>query len=457
VLFLLNRVFFPGWVFAFIFSGMVMESSGREHSASTVDAACCGFCGMLCDDLTLKVAGGSIEVTAFGCPKAAQAFAQASGAAATKPSPRIKGREVSLEQAIAHGAKLLGTARRPLFAGLSTDVQGMRGLAALAETAGAVMDHRNSPAKFRNILTVQSQGWITTTFAEVRNRADLIIMVGTTAVKNFPRFFDRLVWPQTPMFLEDIETRQVVMLGPETCPQASSPAGRAAQHLPCAIEDLPAVVAALRARLNGASLDVSSVAGIPVSMLDTLIDQIRASRYSVFVWAAPDLPEAHGELTTQMLSGLLQELNQTVRAAGLPLGGNDGDFSADAVLLWQTGFPFRVSLAQDSPQYDPYLQSAQGLLERQEADLLLWTAALGPHAAPRTNMPTLVLAGAGAPPDDEADVWIPVATPGVDDQGHLFRGDKIISLHLEAHVNSGLPGVKSVAQALTQALGGNPC
>jgi formylmethanofuran dehydrogenase subunit B len=409
---------------------------------------------MLCDDLTLAPGKSSIEVVQGGCSRGAQAFA---ASATTKNTPLIQGRSATFEQAMAHAAGLLKNSRRPLFAGLATDVQGMRGLAALAETAGAVMDHRNSPAKFRNIFTVQSQGWITTTFAEVRNRADLIIMVGTTAVKNFPRFFERLVWPATPMFLEDIETRRVVMLGPESCAQATSPAGRAAQHLPCAIEDLPDVVAALRARFNGASLDGDAVAGIPLSALDALIEQIRAARYCVFVWAAPDLPAQHGELTVQMLSGLLTELNQTLRAAGLPLGGNDGDFSADAVLLWQTGFPFRVSLAEDRPVYDPYLQSAEGLLARGEADLLLWTAALAPHPAPATSLPTIVLAGAGAAPDDKVDVWIPVATPGVDGDGHLFRGDKIISLYLPAVMDSGLPGVRAVAQGLAAALGGAPC
>lgn len=434
-----------------------MQASAREQQLPALEAACCGFCGMLCDDLTLVPQDGSMIVQAGGCPRAVTAFAHTARAASAKPSPRIRGREVSLSEAIAHGAVLLKKSRRPLFAGLSTDVQGMRGLTALAETAGAVLDHRNSPAKFRNILTVQSQGWITTTFAEVRNRADLIIMVGTTAVKNFPRFYERLVWPQTPMFLSDIERRQVVMLGPETCAEASSPAGRAPLHLPCAVDDLPQVVAALRARLNGVSLDVREVAGIPITALDDLVNRIKSAQYSVWVWAAPDLPAQHGELTTQVLSGLLQELNQTVRAAGLPLGGNDGDFSADAVLLWQTGFPFRVSLAQDRPVYDPYLQSSEGLLARGEADLLLWTAALNPHPAPKADIPTIVLAGAGAAPDDEADLWIPVATPGVDGEGHLFRGDKIISLHLLAQMDSGLPGVRDVAQALTEALGGAPC
>lgn len=433
-----------------------MQSTLSQHSIEKRESACCGFCGMLCDDLTLQLGDGSVTVVQGGCARGAAAFA-ASSRPGPRPTPRIKGREVSLNEAINHAAQLLKKSHRPLFAGLSTDVQGMRGLTALAESCGAVMDHRNSPAKFRNILTVQSQGWVTTTFAEVRNRADLIIMVGTTAVKNFPRFYERLVWPQTPMFVEDIEQRQVVMLGPETCPEATSPKGRAPQHLPCSIDDLPKVIAALRARFNGAELDVDAVGGIAIARLDALVEQLRRAHYSVFVWAAPDLPQQHGELTVQMLSSLLQELNQTVRAAGLPLGGNDGDFSADAVLLWQTGFPFRVSLAEDRPVYDPYLQSANSLIERGEADLLLWTAALGPHPAPQTNLPTIVLAGAGAEPDPKAEVWIPVATPGVDGEGHMFRADKIISLHLTPVLDSGLPNVRAVAEQLCTALGGAAC
>jgi len=200
-------------------------------------------------------------------------------------------------------------------------------------------------------------------------------------------------------------------------------------------------------------LAVTEVAGVPVSALDELAQQIREAQYAVLVWVAPDLDFPQAELTTQMIAGLLGDINQKTRAAGLPLGGNDGDFSADAVLIWQSGFPFRTSLASGKPDYNPHLYDAEGLLERGEADALLWVSSLDSRdARPETTVPTVVLADAGMPVDDDVAVWIPVATPGVDCEGHLFRGDKILALPLRAVIDTGLPTIKVVAQGILKQL-----
>jgi formylmethanofuran dehydrogenase subunit B len=420
---------------------------------TTHTSVCCGFCGLLCDDLTLEEQGGALQVTAAGCARASTAFARVSGASGPQRSPRIKGQPTDLPTALAAAAKLLAGSQLPLFAGLGTDIHGMRGLMNLADHCGAVLDHMNATAKFRNILTVQGHGWITTTFAEVRNRADLIVVIGSDVVSRFPRFYERLVWPEEALFVPDLAQRKIVSVGTAQTAAAQSPQGVAPHHIPCNSSDLPDVLAALRARFNGQHLTATEVAGISIADLDALAQQIHQAQYAVLVWLAPDLDFPQAELTTQMIAGLLDDINQKTRAAGLPLGGNDGDFSADAVLLWQSGFPFRTSLASGKPDYDPHLYSTDGLLARGEVDALLWVSSLDSRdARPKTTLPTVVLASAGMPVDDEVAVWIPVATPGVDCEGHLFRGDKILALPLRALIDTGLPTIKTVAQGILKQL-----
>ncbi len=53
----------------------------------------------------------------------------------------------------------------------------------------------------------------------------------------------------------------------------------------------------------------------------------------------------------------------------------------------------------------------------------------------------------------EPDVFIPVATPGIDADGHLLRTDKVVSLHLRRLRASALPSVAQVAGELLQRLG----
>jgi formylmethanofuran dehydrogenase subunit B len=416
--------------------------------------ACCGFCGLLCDDLTVEADGSALTVTAAGCERSQASFTRISRASADERAPRIRGQAVELPAALKEAAGILQRSRLPLFAGLGTDVLGMRGLMELADRCGAVLDHMNAEAKFRNILTVQSNGWITTTFSELSNRADLVLMIGTDGVSRFPRFFERLVWPGEALFTPDLEQRRVVYLGPAADRSAgTTPKGVAAQALPCNAADMPDVIAALRAQYNGRRIDAAVVGGLPVEALRALADQLRSAQYAVLVWVAPDLSFSHAELTTQAIAGLLADINETTRAAGLPLGGNDGDFSADAVLLWQSGFPFRTSFASGQPDYDPRLFSAEGVLERGEADALLWVSSLDSQR-PRlqAEVPAIVLASAGTPVDPSVDVWIPVATPGVDAAGHMVRADKILILPLQALVATGMPTVQAVARGLLQQM-----
>lgn len=419
----------------------------------TFDGVCCSFCGLLCDDLSMEARDdGTLAVTAAGCGKAATSYARITQATPEQRQPHLHGKPATLAQALDAAASLLWQSRLPLFAGLATDVHGMRGLMRLADRCGAVLDHMNATAKFRNILTVQDNGWITTTFAELRNRADLVVLIGSRVEDRYPRFFERLVWPKETLFLDDLAQRRVVHLGPATdLTPATSPTGVKADSLDCERAALPEVLAALRAIYNGRPLDAATVGGVPVTALQALAESLRKARYAVLVWAAPDLDFPHAELTVQTIAGLLDDLNVTTRAAGLPLGGNDGDFSADAVMLWQSGFPFRMSFAPGYPDYDPRLYDTAGLLERGEADLMLWVSSLDSlRPRPATTAPTIVLASAGTPVDPAVPVWIPVATPGVDTVGHMLRGDKIIALPLPKLIETGLPTVAAVADALLQ-------
>ena len=99
-----------------------------------------------------------------------------------------------------------------------------------------------------------------------------------------------------------------------------------------------------------------------------------AAKYGVVVWAPPLLDFPHAELTVDQISGLIKDLNQTTRFAGLSLGGAEGSATAGAVCTWQTGYPMRVSYASGAPRYDPYRYQISRMLTDGEGDLLVWIA-----------------------------------------------------------------------------------
>ena len=424
-----------------------MSAASERHDVP------CPFCGLACDDLGIAVSADSVEVKANGCPLSTTAFARA-GRLATQ-QPRVRGIAASLDDAAARAASILAAARLPLIAGLATDVAGARGALALADRVGAVTDHMGSAAKLRNLLVVQDAGWITTTLTEVRNRADLLILVGTDVVSRFPRFFERMVWVPDTMFDLDPSTREIVYLGEAGNTDAGiAPDGRAPTRIPCENRRLGEVLGALRAVLAGRHVPRDEIAGVPLAALESLAARMKQSKYGVAAWAAGDLDFPHAELAVQTLTDLVRDLNKTTRFSGLALAGTDGDFTFNQVHTWQTGFPFRTSLATGHPVYDPYHYGADRLLASGEADALLWVSSLNPaRLPPATPIPTIVLGHGSMQLPGEPEVFIPVATPGVDDSGHFYRADKVVALPLRKLRESSLPSAAAALDAILTALG----
>ena len=140
--------------------------------------------------------------------------------------PRIAGKPATREDAYARAAALLRDATQPLFAGLGTDVDGMRAVLSLADRTGGIVDHMHGAAMAANVATVQGHGWMTTTLSEVKNRADLLLFIGTDAVRHHPRFFERMVWDPQSLFGLASEERTVIYLGPDLDTQPGVSPGR---------------------------------------------------------------------------------------------------------------------------------------------------------------------------------------------------------------------------------------
>ncbi|MGZ8195930.1 MAG: formylmethanofuran dehydrogenase subunit B [Methylosarcina sp.] len=408
------------------------------------------FCGIGTDDLAVQVDGVALKVTTNGCAVNTPAFEQP----ITDISPRVDGKEVSLEAAAQKAAALLKNTRLPVIGGCATDVNGMRALLALADRCGAVVDNMNFSTARNNILALQDSGWMNTTLAEVKNRCDFLLVVGTDIESFAPRFFERYLWNQEAMFIDDTSSRQVVYLGKAPSGNAStSPKGQAAKVLGCNDADLPGVIAVLRTLVKGRPLQAESVGGIPVTDLKAIAEQLKAARYSVVTWAAGALGFRQAELTVQMLSEMIKDLNSLTRCSGLPLGGKEGDQTANQVCGWSTGYPARLRFSRGYPEYDPYLNDVNELIANGEADALVWVQAFNAKATPPADpIPTIVIGRSGMTFSKEPDVFIPVGTPGIDHAGHAYRMDNVVAIRLKKLRDCGLPSTADALNAIEHAL-----
>jgi formylmethanofuran dehydrogenase subunit B len=425
------------------------QAEGGREKPELYDNVACPFCGMLCDDLEIERSGDTLKLRKNGCARAKAGFERKLPAS----SPSVKGKDVDLATAAQAAARLIGKAKLPLFGGLATDVEGMRAVLALAERSGGIVDHAASEAMYRNFKVVQTTGWITTTLTETRNRADLIIVAGSDLARVNPRFFERIAAPADSMFGVIAPKRTVVFIGKGLDGVAKGTKIGEVVTLACKPEQASDVVAVLRARLRGFRIGIAKLDGVTLAEIDALAERCRQAKYGVVVWAPPSLDFPHAELAVDQFVGLIKDLNQTTRFAGLPLGGADGAPTAAAVTTWQSGYPLRVSYASGAPDYDPNGYAIERMLADGEGDLLVWIASISPDfSPPETKISTVVLGTPGLKLRAAPDVFIPVGTPGVDDAGRMIRVDGVVSLPLKNLGRAQLPSAADALAAIEAAL-----
>jgi formylmethanofuran dehydrogenase subunit B len=408
------------------------------------------FCGMLCDDLVVERSGKGLKILKNGGEASRAGFERK----LPKASPAVKGKPVELAQAVEEAARLIGEAALPLYGGLATDVEGMRAGLALAEASGGIVDHALSEALYRNLKILQTTGWTTSTLTETRNRADLIVIAGSDIAKFNPRFFERIASPPDSMFDVTAKKRTIVFIG-KGLDRALAKDSRIGEvvTLPCKLEDAGAVVGALRARLRGFRIKSRKIAGVSLADIDALAERCKQAKYGVVVWTPPSLDFPHAEFAIDQFAGLVKDLNQTTRFAGLSLGGGEGITTAGAVCSWQSGYPLRVSFLSGAPDYDPYRYAIRRMLADGEGDVLVWIASFSPNLGPpKTKLPTIVLGTPGLKLAHTPAVFIPVGTPGVDHAGRLLRVDNVVSLPLKDLGRAALPRAADILAAIEAAL-----
>jgi formylmethanofuran dehydrogenase subunit B len=337
--------------------------------------------------------------------------------------PQIAGKPASLQAAISKVAEILKQAKKPIFTGLGTDIQGFRAINNLAQKTNARLQHMNEQSMMRNMKVLQSTGWQTTTLTEVKNRADVIVCIGTDIVSHNPRFFERFV-DSDGMFVT-AKQREVIFIGEKT--DALQPI----IHEACRADDLPEITLVLRALVAGKALKVTEVAGVKISDLQIIADKLKAAKYAVLAWVAKDLNFNHAELTIQNITETVAILNNATRAAGLPLGGSDGDTTTNNANTWLSGLTLNDEVV--------------------EHDLMVWVNSFSADKnPPKTDKPLIVIGNLNL--KTKADVFIPIATPGLDCSGTLFRVDSAVILPLKKVRGNDLPTLSEVVSEIEKLL-----
>lgn len=424
----------------------------------------CPFCPLACDHLGVGCGSGAETLVLQGgaCARASRALAQFTGAP-PDVSAQVDARPCDLNTAVATAARLLAASRQPLFAGLGTDVAGARALYPLACATGAICDAVAGEALMHGLRALQDRGQFTTTLAEVRTRADLIVFVG-----GLPTDLAPLIGPRCGIGEAQGPQRQVVVLGPAPGDDATLAAWAAlAAAGSVSVDSVPLhgdlfdTLALLAALLTG-PVPAPGARTPPAASpaLHALAQRLRAARYAVLVGAPANLP-AQGALIVEAVHQVVGSLNRSTRAAALWVGGGNGAATVNQVFAWLSGLPLRSRAGPLGLEHEPLLFDTARLLTDDAVDALLWVASFDAQALPPPNRLPMIVLGHPALAASVATtgarrglptVFIPISTPGIGSAGHVFRTDGTVLMPLDAVVRDGLPALADALGRITAEL-----
>jgi formylmethanofuran dehydrogenase subunit B len=414
----------------------------------------CPFCPLLCDSVQLQAGPALAFPELAGGTDCARARAglRHFGPQPSAATPLVNGQPCSLEVALGAAARMLAASRQPLFGGLGTDVAGARALYRLACSTGAICDPAAGRELMHGLRALQDRGSFSTTLAEMRTRADLIVCLGGLPSTNAPLFFERIGLGERPLHIVLLggsagDDAALAALGQMSNMRPNMRPAVSVQSLPVQ-QDLFDTVAMLAALVAGPAPRAA-----PAGLV-ALADRLAQARYAVLVGDNASLPE-QGALLVEAVNRIVGSLNRNTRAAALWLGGGNGAATVNQVFAWLSGLPLRSRAGPLGLEHEPLCFDAERLLAERAVDLLLWVSSFTPECPPPASpLPRVVLGhpGLAATCAHEGSVFIPVSTPGIGSPGHLFRTDGVVLLPLFAVYADRLPTLAEVVGRLAQEL-----
>ncbi|HYL57176.1 MAG TPA: hypothetical protein VEU73_16515, partial [Gemmatimonadales bacterium] len=291
------------------------------------------------------------------------------------------------------------------------------------------------------VLAGQRRGRATATLGEIREHADLVVFWGVDPDERYPRFVAR--YAMAPGDLGKPRTVVAVDVGAGRGPKDAD------LRVAIAPSDEVDAIGAMRATVAGRAASPARFG----SAVD-LSRRMMQARYTAIVVDGEPGAGAIDPDRAEALVALGQALNGPTRCALCTLRAGGNRSGADAVLTWQTGYPFAVDFAGGPPRYRPAGGSAEALLADHEIDaaLVIGTPATipGPVREGLGRIPVVIIGPRASTSAVRPAVAIDTSVAGIHEGGTAFRMDEV-SLPLRASLD-GPRAALDVVRALRDKL-----
>ena len=385
----------------------------------------CPFCALHCDDLVAPKLNNEKVLNANKCLKASEGLSRFNFTSKENKLGYLYGQKEIIQNLITETSKLLSSSQSPFFGGLGLDILGSRSVIKLAKECNATIDHLHGDSISAVLRSFQAKGTIFTTLSEIKSRADLIIFLKSEPNKRLPRFTELVNLSSKKSWTIEAKSASDVTY----CDFS-------------VLEKVRSILYLLRNNLSTPDVDGDH----------ELVNLVRNSSYCTFVWD----PQEFGELSEYIANALMaivKEINQKKRAGILTLGSDNGGLSFQNTLSWMTAKSIRSKFSTKSLHYQPELFSLKHCLELKTIDSIFWFSSFCDNL-PDENVLNYPFVAVGPESmgkkyskffkENKNSIFIPIATPGVNDNGYIMRCDGAVIIPLKKLVNDNIHTVEKL-------------
>lgn len=413
-----------------IFEPKPQERPLRTGEKKVVENVVCAFCGQLCDHLKIELDGDKIVRVIGGCGISAAKLLNYHKDRILKPYVRREDGglvEVSLEEALDKAAKILAEAKYPLLFGWSnTCNEAMELGMELAEVLGGAVDNTSVVCHGPTAFGAQEVGTARATLGLLKHFADVMVFWGCNPLHAHPNHFARWVFAEGK-HVKGRKDRKIIVIDVRKTTTAEK-ADMFIQVEPGRDYEL---ITALRMAVQDKEIEAPSVAGVPREKILELADIMRSARYGVIFEGMGVTMTGAKYRNIQELIKLAHDLNEWTRFALVPMRGHYNVTGSNAVMLWNTGYPFAIDFSRGYPRMIPGLTTSTDLLINGEVDAALIVASDPVAHLPQkavehlSRIPVIVVDPKWCLTTSVADVIIPSGLVGIECEGTAYRLDGV--------------------------------
>ena len=392
----------------------------------------CSYCGNNCDDITYLLKDKEIVGVRHACRIGASKIINDKDQRLL--NPMVRNSEGILEEttwdiALDKTAELLYNSVRPVLYGWGeTSVEAIKKGIKIAEITGSVIDNQSTICHGSSIQAFQNVGHPVMTLGEVKNRADVIIYVGTNPMDDHPRHLSRYTtFPEGFFRRNGRKDRTIITLDPKY----TNTAKVSDEWIQFNMNEDYLLFNALRMLLKGEKLDEKEIAGVPIERLENLVETMKNAEYGALFFGLGVSQTLAKQKNVDVLIQLVEDLNNYSKWSMLPMRGFFNVSGFNIALTSETGYPYGVDFSRGYPRFMVGETTTIDLLNRREPDFFMAVSAdpgvqfPGYTIQHLVNIPTIQIDTHWGPYTELSDIVLPSTRVGVETEGTAYRMDSI--------------------------------